>query len=73
VSWLMVLGPLVVSVFPTVELAWHRNRDLSMASMRQRWLVLPFLGVLAAVVAMGLAELAMYAIDAQAAATAVDV
>jgi len=73
VSWLMVLGPLVVSVFPTVELAWHRNRDLSMASMRQRWLVLPFLGVLAAVVAMGLAELAMYAIDAQAATTAADV
>ncbi|MEU5870638.1 hypothetical protein AB0A73_03655 [Glycomyces sp. NPDC047369] len=72
-SWLMVLGPLVVSVFPTVELAWHRNRDLTMASMKRRWLVLPFLGVLAAVVAMGLAELVMHAIDAQAAALAAEV
>jgi hypothetical protein len=69
-SWLMVLGPIVVSVFPTVELAWRRDRDLSMASMKRRWLVLPFLGVLGAVVAMGLAELVMYAVDAEGAALA---
>lgn len=73
VSWLMVLAPIVVSLFPTVELTWRRNRDLSMASMKRRWLVLPFLGALGAVVAMGLAELAMYAVDAQAAALAADV
>ncbi|WP_091038135.1 hypothetical protein [Glycomyces harbinensis] len=73
VSWSMVLGPMVVTVFPTVELAWSRDRDLSMASMKRRWLVLPFLGVLGAVVAMGLAELAVYAVNAEAAGQAADV
>jgi hypothetical protein len=67
VSWSMVLGPMVVSVFPTLELTWHRDRDLSMASLKRRWLVLPLLGALGTVLAMGLA---MYAVNADAAALA---
>ncbi|SDE02521.1 hypothetical protein [Glycomyces harbinensis] len=72
VSWLMFLGPAAAGGFPTLELAWSRDRDLSTASIKRRWFRLPILGALAALAAMGVAEIVMNATGAVAAAQAED-
>lgn len=71
-SWLMFLGPAVAGAFPTLELAWRGDRDLSMATVKPRWFAFPFFGALAAVIAMGATEIVMRATGALAAAQAQD-
>ncbi|RRS01728.1 hypothetical protein [Glycomyces terrestris] len=71
-SWLMFLGPAVAGAFPTLELAWARDRDLSMRSIQARWFAFPFFGAAGAVVAMLATELTLHATGAIAAAQAAD-
>lgn len=71
-SWLMFLGPALAGAFPTLELAWDRNHDLSMARITRRWFLFPFFGAVGAVIAMGIAELTVRASGALAAARAAD-
>ncbi|WP_152364899.1 hypothetical protein [Microlunatus speluncae] len=71
-SWLMFLGPAIAGAFPTLELAWDREHDLSLAKVQRRWLLFPFFGAVGAVLAMGVAELVTRASGALAAAQAAD-
>lgn len=72
VSLLMFLGPALAGAFPTLELAWRRGHDLSMATVKPRWFIFPLFGALGAVVAMGVAEIVMRASGEIAAAQAAD-
>ncbi|NUQ89720.1 MAG: hypothetical protein HOQ43_14830 [Glycomyces artemisiae] len=72
VSWLMFIGPALAGAFPTIELAWHRDRNLSMATVKPRWFVFPLFGALGAVIVMGVTEIVMRASGAVAAAQAQD-
>lgn len=71
-SWLMFAGPALAGAFPTLELAWDREHDLSMAKVTRRWFLFPAIGAAGAVIAMGIAEIAVRASGALAAAQAAD-
>ncbi|MQM24736.1 hypothetical protein [Glycomyces albidus] len=71
-SWLMFIGPAVAGAFPTLELAWARDRDMSMGSVQARWFVFPIFGALGAVIAMFTTEIALHLSGAIAAAQAAD-
>lgn len=71
-SLLMFAGPALAGAFPTLELAWDREHDLSMAKVTRRWFLFPAIGAAGAVIAMGLAEIAVRASGALAAAQAAD-
>lgn len=71
-SWLMFLGPALAGAFPTLELAWRRDHDLSMASVKSRWFVFPLFGALGAVIVMVVTEVAMHLNGSIAEAQAAD-
>ncbi|MFC7619209.1 hypothetical protein [Microlunatus sp. GCM10028923] len=71
-SWLMFVGPALAGAFPTLELAWDRKHDLSMATVSRRWFLFPAVGAAGAVLLMGIAELTVRATGALAAARAAD-
>ncbi|MDA1361876.1 hypothetical protein O1R50_19770 [Glycomyces luteolus] len=71
-SWLMFIGPALAGAFPTLELAWRRDHDLSMATVTSRWFVFPLFGALGAVIVMAVTEIVMRASGAMAAAQAAD-
>ncbi|GAB3746779.1 hypothetical protein [Microlunatus parietis] len=71
-SWFMFLGPAIAGAFPTVELAWQREHDLSLPTVVRRWFLYPVFGAAGAVIAMGLAELSVRSSGALAAAQAAD-
>lgn len=72
ISWLMFLGPAIAGAFPTLELAWRRDHDLSMSSITPRWFIFPIFGAIGAVVAMGITEIVLHASGAITAAQAAD-
>lgn len=72
ISWLMFIGPAVAGGFPTLELAWRRDHDLSMSTVKPRWFIFPIFGALGAVIVMGITEIVLYASGAVAAAQAAD-
>lgn len=71
-SWLMFVGPALAGAFPTLELAWDRKHDLSRSTVTRRWFLFPVFGAAGAVIAMGIAEIAVRASGALAAAQASD-
>lgn len=71
-SWLMFLGPAIAGAFPTLELAWRRDHDLSMSSIVPRWFIFPAFGAVGALVAMGITEIVLRASGRIAAAQAAD-
>ena len=58
-SSLMFFGPAVAGAFPTLELAWLKERDLSMAKVVPRWFAFPAFGAIGAVVVMGITEIVL--------------
>lgn len=71
-SWLMFLGPALAGAFPTLELLWSRDHDLSLSSIKARWFVFPAFGALGAVVVMSVTEIVLRVSGAVAAAQAAD-
>jgi hypothetical protein len=72
IAWLMFAGPALAGAFPTLELAWRRDRDLSMSTVQSRWFIFPLFGALGAIVAMVITEIVMRVSGAVAAAQARD-
>ncbi len=71
-SWLMFAGPALTGAFPTLELTWDREHDLSMPKVIRRWMLFPLFGAAGAVIAMGITELVARWTGVLAAAQAAD-
>ena len=68
----MFVGPALTGAFPTLELTWDREHDLSMSKVTRRWMLFPLFGAAGAVIAMGITELVARWTGVLAAAQAAD-